>query len=117
VIVAELIDVLGTSILRKEKLMESIESCAVCGATPAKVLKLRRCVGMVIAWRWVSLDQPFCKEHGQEAAKSWLGQTIVMGWWSVISFFANIVAVLCDVTALAQASALPPAQKRPANYF
>lgn len=72
---------------------------------------------MLIAMRWFSLDQPFCREHGQEAAKSWLGQTIVMGWWGVISFFANIVAVLFDVTALAQASSLPPPEKRPAGYF
>ena len=74
--------------------MASEIRCSVCGASPAKILKLRRCVGMLIVWRWWSLDQPFCREHGQEAAKSWLGQTFAMGWRGVIGFFANIAAVL-----------------------
>jgi hypothetical protein len=72
---------------------------------------------MLLAWRWYSLDQPFCKDHGLEAAKSWLGQTVVMGWWGFISFFANIVAVLFDLAALAQASSLGPPQKKPPGYF
>lgn len=97
--------------------MSSQLRCAACGATPAQVLKLRRCVGMLVAWKWISLDQPFCREHGQEAAKSWLGQTVVMGWWGIISFFANFVAVGFDLVALSQASSLGPAQKPKAGYF
>lgn len=72
---------------------------------------------MLVAWKWFSLDQPFCREHGQEAAKSWLGQTVVLGWWGIISFFANIVAVGFDLVALSQASSLGPPQKPTAGYF
>lgn len=97
--------------------MTSGITCSVCGAAPAKVLKLRRCVGMLIAWRWWSVDQPFCRDHGLEAAKSWLGQTFLMGWWGFISFFANIVAVLFDLVALSQASSLGPPERPQAGYF
>ena len=97
--------------------MSSRPTCAACGASPAQVLKLRRCVGMVVAWKWYSLDQPLCRDHGREAAKSWLGQTVALGWWGLISFFANIVAVGFDLVALSQASSLPAPQRPRAGYF
>ncbi len=83
-----------------------METGRVCGRIPARTLKLRRHVGMVVLQKFFKVEMPLCNEHGRELAKSWLGKTLVQGWWGVISFFVNFFAVYTDVVALSQASRL-----------
>ena len=83
-----------------------METCKVCGRIPARPLKLRRHVGMVVLQRFVKLEVPLCRDHGQELAKDYLKKTLVQGWWGIISFFVNFYAVYTDVHALQQAKQL-----------
>jgi hypothetical protein len=82
------------------------EACQFCGRQPAIKIKLRRHVGMVILQKFYKFEGFVCKEHGQELAKSFLGKTLIQGWWGVISFFVNIFAVITDVIAVTKLSGL-----------
>jgi hypothetical protein len=75
--------------------------CQLCGDANAKLVHLRRSVGLILARQWYSFDGYLCREHAKKEALRWLGLTLVFGWWGVISFFANIAAVICDLGALA----------------
>ena len=93
-----------------------MDTCRVCGRTPARTVKLRRHVGMLVLQKFYKVELPLCRDHGREAAKSWLGKTLVQGWWGVISFFVNFYAVFTDVVALRQVSRLEePVSPRPTN--
>ena len=50
-----------------------------------------------------SLNVLLCREHAFSAGFSFLGSTLVLGWWGVISFFVNFLAVAMDLQALCQA--------------
>jgi hypothetical protein len=79
----------------------SFMRCQFCGDTDVKLIHLRRSVGLILARQWYSFDGYLCREHARKEALRWLGLTLVFGWWGVISFFANITAVICDLGALA----------------
>jgi hypothetical protein len=77
--------------------------CAACGRAPARVLHLRRNVGMLIARTWYSIDVSLCRDHGLPLALTWFTKTLFLGWWGVISVVVNVGAVVMDVVAIAQA--------------
>lgn len=45
-----------------------------------------------------------CRDHGMALTRSWLGKTVVQGWWGVISFFVSWFVVASDIAALVKAS-------------
>jgi len=51
-----------------------------------------------------------CREHGRQIVKQWLTKTLVQGWWGIISFFMNIVAVATDIAALRKVGKLGESQ-------
>ncbi len=89
--------------------------CVVCGRGPTARLRLRRVTGMLNVFRWSSLDAPYCRLDGPAAARRWLGLTIALGPWGVLSLFlASPVAIVYDIVALIRALRLPHPMGRPA---
>ena len=84
----------------------SMDRCQVCGRTPAAQLTLRRPVGMLIMQKFFRAKPTLCRDHGRQVAKQWLTKTLVQGWWGIVSFFVNFVAVGTDIAALRKASKL-----------
>ena len=87
--------------------------CAVCGRIPTRQLPIRRHVGMILFQRFVKVVKPLCREHGMSITKSFLGKTIVQGWWGVISVFVNVFVVIADLSVLSRYGKLAPPQPRP----
>ncbi|MFL5736883.1 MAG: hypothetical protein ACJ76P_06060 [Actinomycetota bacterium] len=81
--------------------------CEVCGRGPAEWFAVRRHVGMLFAQRFVSAKVYMCRDHATEVIKSYLGKTLVHGWWGIISFFVNFVAIAQDLVALRNARKMP----------
>jgi hypothetical protein len=55
---------------------------------------------MLVSREWHRTDVRLCRAHGAEASLYFLLLTLVFGWWGMISFFANWVAVAADIIAL-----------------
>jgi hypothetical protein len=77
--------------------------CRLCGRGPARNVFLMRNIGMVIAFRAIRFKGPLCKEHAAQMANDFLSKTLVQGWWGIISFFVNFVAVVVDLRAAGMA--------------
>jgi len=90
-----------------------MDRCQVCGRTPAAQLTLRRHVGMLIMQKFFRAKPTLCRDHGRQVAKQWLTKTLVQGWWGIVSFFVNFVAVGTDIAALRKASKLGEPQGAP----
>lgn len=84
--------------------------CHLCLCGPATVISVRRNVGMILMRRWVSYRAPLCREHALKAVWDFTLLTMWQGWWGVISFYANIVALLFNTVALMKGLMLPRAQ-------
>ena len=85
-------------------------NCQVCGREPATQIVIRRHVGMILMQRFYKVRVTACQEHGKKLVLSWTGQTLVQGWWGVISFFANILTILANLVALFKVTRLPAPQ-------
>jgi hypothetical protein len=81
--------------------------CVSCGARPAALIPMERNVGMIVLRQQYRTDGPFCRNHAIANARRYLGLTLVLGWWGVISFLVNFKMVATDLVALRTAQALP----------
>src|SRR5213593_2006308 len=82
-------------------------TCQICGRQPAVEITIRRHVGMIVLQRFVRFRGYLCRDHGVRASKDFLRQTLVQGWWGIVSFFVNFYAVYTDLVALSKARKLP----------
>jgi hypothetical protein len=82
--------------------------CQVCGRDPAQSFTVRRHVGMLVIQKFYKASALLCRDHATELVKSWLGKTLVQGWWGVISLFVNIFVVGSDVAQLLKARGMAP---------
>jgi hypothetical protein len=87
--------------------LKPIARCWVCGRGPAQSIILARNTGMIFVRQWESMSPVVCRSHGIRLSARWLGYTLVLGWWGVISFFANFFAVGADLRALGRALFMP----------
>ena len=97
-----------------------MELCRICGRGHAASLVIRRHVGMLVMQRFIKVRAPLCRECGIKMTKTYTAQTLVQGWWGVISFFANWYCLAGNLTAyrkaagLAEPYAVEPRQERAA---
>jgi hypothetical protein len=82
--------------------------CHICQRSPARMLTIRRHVGMIFMQRFVKMRMPLCQQHGTKLTLDFLGKTLWQGWWGYISFFVNIFVVLSDLVVLVLARRLGP---------
>jgi hypothetical protein len=87
--------------------------CAVCERVPTRTVAIERNVGLVFFRKKYRRFDPLCREHGLTAAKKYLGLTLVGGWWGVISFFANPLAIAADIRAILAFRRLPDPVAKP----
>ena len=91
-----------------------MEVCRACKRGPARTVTVRRHVGMLVAQRFIKLRAPLCRECGHKYLKQYTGQTLVQGWWGIISFFANLHCLAGNLFAYRAISRLPePVAIRP----
>lgn len=81
--------------------------CSMCGLGPARELRIRRHVGLVVLMRFTKVKAPFCRDHGIIVAKAHLRKTLIQGWWGPVSFFFNLFVIAADTRALRRARRLP----------
>ncbi len=75
---------------------------------PAKEIPVRRQIGMLFVRSTVYSSALLCREHGVKYARWFLIRTCIQGWWGVISFFVNFIAIATDLAAIAQYRRLAP---------
>jgi hypothetical protein len=71
--------------------------CQFCGQSPALFVTLRRHQGMFLLMRFIRWDGIVCYAHGSRLVKSFLGRTLLEGWWGLISFFVNWFVIANDL--------------------
>ena len=84
--------------------------CVVCSRLPAVAIPVRRQVGLVFVRQTAHSSAALCREHGMKRARSFLVRTLIQGWWGIISFFVNFIAISTDLAAMSQYKRLPPPQ-------
>jgi hypothetical protein len=91
--------------------LEAASSCQLCGRGPARRLVIRRHVGMLFLQRFVKVEPTLCRECGTRTVLRYTGQTLVQGWWGLVSLFiANPFTIVMNVVALIEARRLAPPQ-------
>jgi hypothetical protein len=84
-----------------------MEPCRICKRRPTAPLVIRRHVGMVLMQRFIKVKAPLCRDCGRKLTADYTKQTLVQGWWGLISFFVNWFCLATNLIAYRRASALP----------
>jgi hypothetical protein len=84
------------------------DECLFCGHQPALPITLRRNLGLLITHRVSTLGGSFCRDCGTALFRSTQNRTLIGGWWGLISFFSNFLAIFINFVAWAQLRGLGP---------
>jgi hypothetical protein len=89
-------------------------SCQVCGRPPAITVALRRVTGMVVLYRIGTLRRTVCRECGIALFRQVSGTSMVVGWWGLIAYFANLVVLALNARQRLRLSGLDAPRGQPA---
>jgi hypothetical protein len=64
--------------------------CAICGSVPAADVTFTQGIGMVILRRTKTVRVRACRDCGTALFRKTQSQTLLTGWWGVISAFTNL---------------------------
>ncbi|MFJ9809919.1 hypothetical protein ACIRTB_17010 [Streptomyces sp. NPDC101158] len=83
------------------------QGCEVCGAQPAAAATVRAHQGMVVIMRTVTRRGVLCRTCGLAVYRKMTSETLVTGWWGLLSFFVTPFVVLGNLGARAAFRRLP----------
>lgn len=73
------------------------DECEFCGSTPVSNVRLTQLTGLLVTRRIRLIEAGLCRTCGIEIFRSMTSRTLVTGWWGIISFFANALAIFRNV--------------------
>ena len=75
-------------------------TCERCSKTPATLITSRKNLGMIFAHKTMRKQGLLCRPCATSQLVGDLIFTAVLGWWSVISLFANPACIAEDIAQL-----------------
>ncbi|MGO8685761.1 MAG: hypothetical protein ACLQT7_01055 [Candidatus Dormibacteria bacterium] len=85
------------------------DTCRLCLRGPATPATLHQHRGRGLALRHLVLRGPLCRECGLVAWRHMTLDTLLLGWWGVLSIFATPVTLLLNSVALVRLLRTPTA--------
>ncbi|MEU2232008.1 hypothetical protein ACH4A8_01140 [Streptomyces vietnamensis] len=73
------------------------QGCEVCGAQPAAAATVRAHQGMIVIMRTVTRRGVYCRTCGLAVYRKMTSDTLVTGWWGMLSLFVTPFVVLGNV--------------------
>lgn len=81
--------------------------CRYCGSTPAVHVDLRGHRAFVIFMQFLRRPGPFCRDCGLATSRSMTEQSLILGWWGMLSLFINPFTMLTNISGHKAIAALP----------
>ncbi|MFF4251463.1 hypothetical protein ACFY1L_09665 [Streptomyces sp. NPDC001663] len=81
--------------------------CEVCGAAPAAAVTIRAHQGMVVLMRSMRRQGVYCRPCGMAFFREMQADTMLQGWWGLLSAFVTPLFLLLNLGARATLRALP----------
>lgn len=91
---------------------DSDRVCDMCGWGPATNVKFNSVTGLIIFWRWFTFEAKLCRFCGIAMYNENQRNTLVKGWWGILSFFATIFAFFSNLSQSRQIHKLSQPQGR-----
>jgi len=81
-------------------------TCEQCGPSPARLVNIRRHVGLIVYSRATSRQAVLCRNHARSTVAGDLAKPVLLGWWGVLSLLINLVLIPEQVAELAKAGGI-----------
>jgi hypothetical protein len=69
-------------------------TCQVCGRAPAVAVRLQCVTGMIVLYSIRSESQVLCRDCGIARFRQVSAESMLVGWWGLIAYFANLVVLV-----------------------
>src|SRR4051794_27621894 len=84
-----------------------LSGCEVCGYAPALTVTPRAHRGLLVLMSFRHRRGTFCRDCGTAVTRVLSAQTLVQGWWGVLSFFITPVVLVWNAVLLRRLARLP----------
>lgn len=86
--------------------------CEMCGWGPARRVKFNSVQGVIIWWRWGTIDARLCRLCGIAAYNEAQRSSLTRGWWGIIAPIATLIAFFGNMSRVGTIKSLPKPQGR-----
>jgi hypothetical protein len=83
-------------------------SCERCARTPSSLVTSTKNLGLLWTHKTFRKQALLCRECGTRQLTGDLIFTAILGWWSIVSIFANVAFIADDVSALSAVKKMDP---------
>jgi hypothetical protein len=91
--------------------------CIVCGGTPAIPLEFKTVFAVFVFGVTSTFKGVYCRDCGLANFRLRMSQTLLTGWWGLIHFFINLVAIVTNLVARTKLTRLAPPTRDPSATF
>jgi hypothetical protein len=77
--------------------------CERCSQEPARLVTSTKNLGLIYAHKTFRTQGLLCRECATRRLAGDLAFTLILGWWSLVSLFANAAFIVADITELSAA--------------
>jgi hypothetical protein len=84
------------------------DRCQQCGSWPARPVIFRQVTGFLLAFNVQTREMNACRSCGLAIGRAQQSKTLVTGWWGILSFICNILAVFRNGVNLVRVGRLDP---------
>jgi len=88
------------------------DACSLCGYAPAVRVKFHTVTGLILFWRWGTLDGLLCRRCGEAMYNESQRSTLLKGWWGLIAPIATVIAFLGNLSRIGTVRRLSEPQFR-----
>ncbi|MFE0461569.1 hypothetical protein ACFW1A_20195 [Kitasatospora sp. NPDC058965] len=82
--------------------------CRFCGSVPAAEATFYGHQGLLIMMRFLSRRGPFCRDCGIATHRAMTANSLLQGWWGLLSSVINPITMLRNLPQRAKINKLPP---------
>jgi hypothetical protein len=87
--------------------------CMICGHAPVRNVTYQQGVGFIILRQSRTVSGDLCRDCGTAMFRDVQNNTLIKGWWGLISFFANCAYILGNISAYRSIKRLSEPQPTP----
>jgi hypothetical protein len=95
----------------------SMIQCRICGSVPAAQVTFRGHRGLVVLMQFRSAEGPFCRDCGLSVFRTLTAQTLLQGWWGVMSMFITPITLLVSASRRQIVARLAPPMPPPFGEY
>jgi len=90
--------------------------CQDCHAAPALTVRFRQTIGLLLAWKHITLRPTLCRDCGIAVGNDVSRRSLLTGWWGIFAPIVNVLTLRRNAREIRRLRRLPAPGRTALEY-